>query len=238
MRWWLTIYHPPCTNEVWKFVDNTSLSEKIRYGDVSHIQSSVDEIQSWTRSNNAKKELRIDFTRKTPVVGSFTPISINNRNFDIVDHAKNLGMLKWNKHVASVVLKASRRLPLIPQTSQSAKQRHCTNLLCACIRPILKYAAPVYHDSLPQYLNVEIERVQKRCLRRIFSRILIRWCPKASLLFHTMRLKIECLQEALCWRLHELWSQIAQSYSSTKYVHVLTLNSQWFTCSKLSNWSI
>ncbi len=63
------------------------------------------------------KELRIDFTRKTPVVNSFTPNSINNRNIDIVDHPKILGMiisndLKWNKHVASVVLKASRRLPL------------------------------------------------------------------------------------------------------------------------------
>ncbi len=111
------------TNEVWKFVDDTSLSEKIRYGDVSHIQSSVDEIQLWTGCNNAKlneekcKELRIDFTRKTSVVNSFTPNSINNRNIDIVDHPNILGMiisndLKWNKHVASVVLKASRRLPL------------------------------------------------------------------------------------------------------------------------------
>ncbi len=87
------------TNEVWKLVDDTSLSEKIRYGDVSRIQSSVDQIQSWTRSNNAKlneekcKELRIDFTRRTSVVDSFTPVSINNRNIDIVDHAKILGMI-------------------------------------------------------------------------------------------------------------------------------------------------
>ncbi len=64
------------TNEVWKFVDDTSLSEKIREGDVSHIQSLVDEIQSSSRCNNAKlneekcKELQIDFTRKTPVVNS------------------------------------------------------------------------------------------------------------------------------------------------------------------------
>ena len=93
--------------------------------------------------NNAKlneekcKELRIDFTRKTPVVNSFTPNSINNRNIDIVDHPKILGMmisndLKWNKHVASGVLKASRRLPYnySTETSQSAKLRYSTNLLC------------------------------------------------------------------------------------------------------------
>ena len=53
--------------------------------------TSVDKIQLWTGCNNAKlneekcKELRIDFTRKTPVVNSFTPNSINNRNIDIVD---------------------------------------------------------------------------------------------------------------------------------------------------------
>ena len=36
------------------FVDDTSLSEKIKDGDVSRIQSSVDEIQSWTQSNLAE----------------------------------------------------------------------------------------------------------------------------------------------------------------------------------------
>ena len=55
-----------------------------------------------------------------PFVDSFTPISIN---IDIVDHAKILNMiisndLKWNKHIASVVQKATRRLPLITQLNR------------------------------------------------------------------------------------------------------------------------
>ena len=98
--------------------------QKIMDGDISHIQDSVNEIQSWTRRNHAElneekcKELRIDFTRKVSSNNAFLPISINNKSIDIVDHAKVLGVilsndLKWNKHIASVVSKASKRLHLI-----------------------------------------------------------------------------------------------------------------------------
>jgi hypothetical protein len=41
-------------------------------------------------------------------------------------------------------------------------------IYCSCIRPLLEYASPVFHNSLPQYLNLDIERVQKRCIKRIF----------------------------------------------------------------------
>ena len=37
----------------------------------------------------------------------------------------------------------------------------------ACIRPVLEYACPVFHHSLPQYLSNEMERLQKRALRII-----------------------------------------------------------------------
>ena len=36
-----------------------------------------------------------------------------------------------------------------------------------CIRPVLEYACPVFHHSLPQYLSNEMERLQKRALRII-----------------------------------------------------------------------
>ena len=41
-------------------------------------------------------------------------------------------------------------------------------LFCTtCIRPVLEYACPVFHHSLPQYLSNEMERLQKRALRII-----------------------------------------------------------------------
>ena len=177
------------SNDLWKFVDDTSRSENIEDGNVSHIQSFVDEVQSWSRSNHAElneekckelridftrkalsvdpfspiselneekcKELRIDFTRKALSVDPFLPISINGRIIDIVDHAKVLGLttskdLKWNKHIESVVSKASKRLNLITQLKRAnLTNKEIIQIYCACIRPILEYAAPVYHVSLP-----------------------------------------------------------------------------------------
>ena len=39
------------------------------------------------------------------------------------------------------------------------------------IRSSLDYACPVFHYSLPMYLQVELERVQKRALSCIFPRV-------------------------------------------------------------------
>ena len=54
-------------------------------------------------------------------------------------------------------------------TKKSASS--CQNLIqiyCACIRSTLEYASPVFQNTLPQYLSSVIERIQRRCLRRIF----------------------------------------------------------------------
>ena len=45
---------------------------------------------------------------------------------------------------------------------------------CACIRSSLDYACPVFHFSLPQYLQSELESVQKRALACIFPKMLYR----------------------------------------------------------------
>ena len=42
---------------------------------------------------------------------------------------------------------------------------------CPCIRSSLGYTCPVFHYSLPQYLQSELESVQKRALACIFPRM-------------------------------------------------------------------
>ena len=37
-----------------------------------------------------------------------------------------------------------------------------------CIRPVLEYACPVFHNALPQYLSNNLERLQKRALWIIY----------------------------------------------------------------------
>ena len=48
--------------------------------------------------------------------------------------------------------------------------RHCDlfRVYVSVIRPVLEYACPVWHTSLPTYLSDNIETIQKRCLRTIF----------------------------------------------------------------------
>ena len=102
------------------------------------------------------------------------PIMVNGKELELVSHAKILGLtvssdLKWTAHVEKIVSKATKRLYLITQLKRAKVPiEDIIQIYCACIRSILEYASPVFHDSLPKYLSNEIERVQKRFLKRIY----------------------------------------------------------------------
>ena len=96
----------------------------------------------------------------------FAPITVNGKEFEIVSHAKILGLtvssdLKWTAHVEKIVSKATKRLYLITQLKRAkVPTEDIIQIYCACIRSILEYASPVFHNSLPKYLSNEIERVK------------------------------------------------------------------------------
>ena len=74
--------------------------------------------------------------------------------------------LKWNDHVDNITAKASRRIYLLKQLKHAGIDRKSLiQFYCACIRSVLEYACQAFHSSLPAYLSVKIERVQKRVLR-------------------------------------------------------------------------
>ncbi len=68
------------TSDMWKFVDDSTLSESIRKGDTSYIQNEVDQFTTQSLVNKFQlnegkcKELRIGFNRNTT---QFHPILIN-----------------------------------------------------------------------------------------------------------------------------------------------------------------
>ena len=90
--------------DMWKYADDTTISEVIpRFGS-SALQSVVDKSVNWSDQNKlhlhpAKcKELRIQFGKRECMV---EPIIINGQHLEIVKSAKILGMtfsddLKWN----------------------------------------------------------------------------------------------------------------------------------------------
>ena len=100
-------------SEMWKYVDDTSMAETIKKGNVSSIQDSVDELAEQALANKFQlnqskcKELRIGFTKSCTY---FDPIKINDSPLEVVISAKILGLtishdLKWNDHVSGIVLK-------------------------------------------------------------------------------------------------------------------------------------
>ena len=167
-------------SDPWKFVDDTTISEILKKDRCSTIQLAVDEVQNWTETNLAElnedkcKELRIDFSRNSNRSNMLAPITVNGKELEIVSHAKILGLtvssdLKWTVHVEKIVSKATKRLYLITQLKRAkVPTEDIIQICCACIRSILEYASPVFYNSLPKYLSNEIERVQKRFLKRIY----------------------------------------------------------------------
>ena len=99
---------------------------------------------------------------------------VYDNDIERVTQAKVLGVtlssdLSWNAHVDTIVSKARKRVFTICQLKRAGiRQCDLLRVYVNVIRPVLEYACPVWHKSLPMYLSDHIETIQKRCLRTIF----------------------------------------------------------------------
>ena len=162
---------------MWKYVDDSTISETVQKNEESQIQENVDRLVKKTNEdkfqmNESKcKEIRISFAKTEKVLD---PITINNSPLEVVKEAKILGLnisnnLKWNIHVTEIVKKASKRLYFLTQLKRSkVGSRELVQFFVTCIRSLIEYACPVYHDGLPDYLSNDLERIQKRAMHIIY----------------------------------------------------------------------
>lgn len=165
---------------MWKYVDDTTVSESIPKGQQSQIQHAVDQVNQWSQENllqlncEKTKEMIISFRRHLPC---FPPSQIDGNPIERTTSVKLLGLiinnkLTWNDHVEELVKKSSRKLYFLVQLKRAqVKSEDLVLYYCACIRSTLDYACPVFHNSLPTYLQDELERIQKRALTCIFPGI-------------------------------------------------------------------
>ena len=162
---------------MWKFADDTTVSEIVPPSKQSAVQQAVDFISSWSQENRLQlnpskcKELQSCFTRSPP---THSPVELDGLAFESVNSAKVLGVtirddFKWNDHIFNVTSNAAKRLYLLSQLKRAGI---CASDLvlfyCSTIRSVLECACQVFHSSLPYYLSEELERIQKRALRIIF----------------------------------------------------------------------
>ena len=162
---------------LWKYVDDTTVSETIPKGAISHAQLIVDEVVEWSRLNRFQlntdkcKELRISFAKNKP---DLPPLMPCGNTLEVVDSAKLLGVtitsnLTWNLHVAEVIKKASKRLYFLLQLKRDhVPKSDLVTFYTSCVRSVCDYAVQVFHSSLPLYLINDLERVQKRALSIIY----------------------------------------------------------------------
>ena len=164
-------------DDLWKYVDDSTMSESVGRNDSSLIQNYVDEFARKSIADGLQlketkcKELRISFSRPNKV---FEPITINGKNVEVVTSTKLLGLtisndLKWNTHISNTCKKVSTRLYFLRQLKRAKLPPNDLVLFyIICIRPIVEYACEVFHNSLPQYLSDDLEKLQKRAFRIIF----------------------------------------------------------------------
>ena len=169
------------SSKLWKFADDSTVSEVISKSDVSNLQKEIDIISSWTKENRFQinpikcKELRVDFSKQQRTDDA---IIVDGQTLEVVKSAKILGVtvrndLKWYEHVDIITKKASKRLYLLKLLRRAGVELDAlVKFYCACVRSVLEYACQAFHSSLPVYLTKQIERIQKRALRII--------CPAES----------------------------------------------------------
>ncbi len=163
---------------LYKYVDDCALSEVVKVGksDPLTLQQEVDSVNQWSIANNMKlnvektKEFIVSFLTNQP---SLQLLMINNQHLETVHTIKLLGVyltsdLMWTKHVTHICSKASERLYALRLLKRNGVQSsNLRRVFCSFIRPVLEYACPVWHSSLPNSLSDQIEHIQKRTLKII-----------------------------------------------------------------------
>ena len=140
---------------MWKYVDDTTVSETIPKGAISYAQLVVDEVVEWSRLNRFPlntdkcKELRISFAKNKP---DLPPLMACGNALEVVDSAKLLGVmitsnLTWNLHVAEVIKKTSKRPYFLLQLKRAHVPNYLVTFYTSCVRSVCDVR---YNEALVQ----------------------------------------------------------------------------------------
>ena len=112
---------------MWKYVDDTTLSEKVPKGQQSRTQEAVDHVCNWSAENffqlnlEKTKELTISFCRSPE---HFDPVKVDGTQIQATTSNKLLGLiinntLTWNDHVDSLIKKAAGKIYFLVQLTRA-----------------------------------------------------------------------------------------------------------------------
>lgn len=172
--------HTDCL--IHKYVDDTTLTELLHSSDdVSHMQYFFEQLISWSVNNDMvvnfdkTKEMVIGPPRITSKFSLLSTTAVSNPQIERVATFKLLGVhldanFSWSSHVEATLSKATQRLYFLKQLKRAGlPSNQLMHYYLAVIRPVLEYAAPVWDHLITKSQTDQLEAVQKRALRIIFS---------------------------------------------------------------------
>ena len=139
-------------------------------------QKHMDDIQKWTDRKqmllNVKKTKNIVFNFSRNLQFS-TDIQLGNETIETVSEAKLLGTtitnnLSWNKNTSILVRQGNIRMQFLHKASKFTNNiKDLKQIYISQIRSKLEQSAVVWHSSLTQRNENDLERVQKAALKVI-----------------------------------------------------------------------
>ncbi|CAF4919102.1 unnamed protein product [Pieris macdunnoughi] len=150
--------------KIFKFVHNTD--------DINLLQADLNRFEHYCVLNklelNVSKCHHISFSRKpSPLIVN---LNFYNQSISRLVEVKDLGVIHDNKllfdrHIDSVVSKASKSLGFIIRTSAVFKHLKTIKILyCSFVRSHLEYASQVWNPQYQEY-KARLENIQRRFLR-------------------------------------------------------------------------
>ena len=145
-----------------KFIDDITITEQIKCGEVSHLQKSLDTITGWYSGNSMRingrktKEMLMSFKKNKP---EFDRITHEDVPLETVDHFKRLGLwvsnnMTWKQHVEHIYAVASPRLYYLKQLRRcDVATEDQLMFYKPVITPITEYACPAWHRTTQRHLK-------------------------------------------------------------------------------------
>ena len=170
----------------WKYVDDLTFAENFTCSDYSSssLQADLDDFTKWSkdnllRLNPAKCQALQIYFGKSQLSSN---LKIGSDPLSHVTEAKVLGVylqndLKWDTQINNMIMKANRRLFMLRTLKRFGfdKDELCV-VYSGYVRPILEYAAVVWHSSISAKQINDIESMQKRACRIILGNSYNSYC--------------------------------------------------------------
>ena len=157
----------------YKYVDDTTIYRITNEPKCPMLQEATNHIIEWSSQNVMRlnaiktKELFVCFNRFPPDVSHIT---IDGAPLVREDVITLLGLkiqsdLGWGSHIKHVVSKAQRRIySLVMLRRANVSPKDLVVIFCSKIRPVIEYAAQIWHPGLTVEQSNDLERIQIRAL--------------------------------------------------------------------------